>query len=67
MQYDCEKKKVSFLIKKYKLNALEGLVIANHWKKLPLSQVENRQTVKRGAGRLLWGRGLLGEQEDLNI
>ena len=30
MQYDCEKKKFSFLIKKYKLNALEGLVIANH-------------------------------------
>ena len=67
MQCDCEKKKFSFLIKKYKLNALEGLVMANYRKNLPLSQVENRQMVKRGAGRLVWGRGLLGEQEGLNI
>ena len=51
MKHDCEKKEFSFFIKKTQVECFGSFGNSKPLKKLPLSQVGKRQTVKSGNGR----------------
>lgn len=65
MKYDCEKKEFSFFIKKIQVECFGSLGNSKPLKKMPLSQMGKRQTVKSGTGRLGGSGGEWGGSKHL--